>query len=93
MRNSARLPRTSKEITFTLLDNDVDVNYNDDEVVQMWYLTWEHGFMGLSYCKDDEEKARQHAAVFVHLWKLGIDCSDADHLAAYWANNREVETL
>ena len=89
-----QLPRTLEDAEEILAEYEAEVLYNDDVVVSMWYLTWQHGFMGQGYGYQDKEKAFVRAATFVVLWSAGFDTSSSDHLAAHWAakETTNVET-
>ena len=81
----SRFPRTLEDAEKVLSDHGAEVLYNDDPVIDMWYLTWEHGFMGQGYRRQDKDKAFVRAATFVILWSAGFEVSYSDHLASHWA--------
>ena len=80
-----QLPRTLEHAEKILAEYKAEVLYNNDVVVSMWYLTWEHGFMGQGYGYQNKEKAFVRAATFILLWSAGFDVSSSDHLASHWA--------
>ena len=59
------------------------VEYDDSYPVEDWYVTWNHGSMSLHWpYMDDKKNAEWVAALFMHLWTVGLDAGNARDLAS-----------
>lgn len=58
-----------------------------------YYLEWREGVIVLNFPKDQEEKARKCAALFIYLWTRGIDCSIAISCARLYTDNVSIKRL
>ena len=77
-----------------LRENDVKVEWSDQVVDSEgkprtdpcpgYYLIWKQGVIYIGNCS--ELKARESAAIFIHLWLNGISAQMADHLIQAYAH-------
>lgn len=56
-------------------------------------LIWKHGVIHLGYNKEEREKARMSAALFIYLWTRGVDCSIAESCSILYSNNVTMKKL
>jgi len=52
-----------------------------------WSLYWKYGSISFSFHKEDEQKARMSAALFIYLWTKGVSASIADNCAVSYTVN------
>lgn len=82
---------------------EAKVEYNDEFVSDgiitkmpeygSYSLIWKNGVMHLDYDKDQEEKARKCAALFIYLWTRGVDCSIAINCARSYVDNVIIRSI
>lgn len=82
---------------------EAKVEYNDEFVSHgtinklpefgSYSLIWKNGVMHLDYNKDQIEKARKCAALFIYLWTRGVDCSIAISCARLYTDNVSIKRL
>lgn len=60
----------------TVVDNDGNTSPSP---IPGWGLSWSRGVIYIGPCS--EEKAREAAAIFIHLWLKGVSAQMASHLA------------
>lgn len=82
---------------------EAKVEYNDEFISNgvvkkmpeygSYSLTWKNGVMHLDYDKDQGDKARKCAALFIYLWTRGVDCSIAISCARLYTENVTITRL
>lgn len=95
-----------KVLTWAAEKHEATVTW-DDEVIDskgnrtsspkyaMWALSWNDGVIGMDHLphKEDEEKARKTAALFIYLWSCGVTAMIAHHCADQYVKHLEFERL
>lgn len=82
---------------------EAKVKYNDEFISDgiitkmpeygSYNLVWKNGVMHLDYDKDQGDKARMCAALFIYLWTRGVDCSIAINCARSYVNNIIIRSI
>lgn len=72
------------EVTVEWCDTIVDTEGNTSKSpIPGWGLTWKHGWIHIGPCP--EQRAREAAAMFVHLYRKGVSAQLASQLIVAYA--------